>query len=62
MSSIRLLIDNTNGADLALAEYAKVHQKINNLQAAGLGVPGVLREQEQALAQYSESFQPNVSF
>ena len=37
MSSIRLLIDNTTSADLAFARYSKVHQKINNLRAAGLG-------------------------
>ena len=49
MSSIRLLIDNTPSADLAFARYSKVHQKINNLRAAGLGISVELGKQEKSI-------------
>jgi hypothetical protein len=56
MSNIHLLDENISAAELAFAEYGKVHQKINNLRAAGLGVPVELSELEKhCLDEYRSS-------
>ncbi len=48
--------DNISLQEFAFDEYCRVHQKVNNLRGAGLGVPDELRETEKrALDDYRSS-------
>jgi hypothetical protein len=46
MSNIHLLSESISVEEMAFAEYGKVHQKIKNLRAVGLGVSDELTAQE----------------